>query len=60
MRIKNLRSAVLLRVGVILLTINILFEKYMNSIVSNFLCVVWWVAIWDTIELQLLDKYEDK
>lgn len=60
MGIKNLRSAVLLIVGVILLTINILFEKYMNSIVSNFLCVVWWVAIWDTIELQLLDKSEDK
>ena len=62
MNSQNIRSIVLLIFGVILLTINILADKYLNlnSIVSNFLCVVWWVAIWDTIEIQLLDKSENK
>lgn len=60
MMLQNRRSLILLVVGVILLTINIIFDKYLNSIVSNFLCVVWWVAIWDTIEMQTLDKSENK
>ncbi|MDO4996198.1 MAG: hypothetical protein Q4E69_03385 [Bacilli bacterium] len=62
MNSQNIRSIVLLIFGVILLTINILADKYLNlnSIVSNFLCVVWWVAIWDTIEIQMLDKSENK
>lgn len=62
MGLQNIRSLILLIVGVILLTINILADKYLNlnSIVSNFLCVVWWVAIWDTIEIQMLDKSENK
>ena len=31
----------------------------MWSILSNLLCVVWWVAIWDLIELQIFDKIEN-
>lgn len=58
--LQNRRSFVLLIVGIILLTMNILFERYMGSIASNFLCVVWWVAIWDMIEIQILDKGENR
>lgn len=60
MMLQNRRSFILLIIGVVLLVANILFEKYMGSIVSNFLCVVWWVAIWDMIEIQVLDKSENK
>lgn len=58
--LQNRRSLLLLVVGIILLSLNILFDKYIGSILSNFLSVVWWVAIWDTIEIQTLDKSENK
>ena len=58
--LQNRRSFILLIVGVVLLTMNIIFELYMGSIASNFLCVVWWVAIWDMIEIQILDKGENR
>ena len=58
--LQNRRSFILLIVGVVLLTMNIIFERYMGSIASNFLCVVWWVAIWDMIEIQILDKGENR
>ncbi|MBQ8131441.1 MAG: hypothetical protein IJ193_03030 [Bacilli bacterium] len=58
--LQNRRSFILLIVGVVLLTMNNIFELYMGSIASNFLCVVWWVAIWDMIEIQILDKGENR
>lgn len=58
--LQNRRSLLLLVVGIILLSLNILIDKYIGSILSNFLSVVWWVAIWDTIEIQTLDKSENK
>ena len=27
---------------------------------SNFICVVWWVAIWEMVELQFMDKTDLK
>lgn len=60
MYLANRRSIILGIVGVILLALNILLEKYVGSIVSNFLCVVWWVAIWDMIEIQTMDKSDNK
>ena len=58
--IANQRSKILAVVGIILLIINVLTEKYIGSVLSNFLSVVWWVAIWDMIELQILDNGETK
>lgn len=57
----NRRSIVLIAVGIILLVVNILVDKYIhNSFLSNFISVVWWVAIWDMVELQTLDRSENK
>ena len=57
----NRRSIILIVVGLLLLVLNILVDKYVkNSILSNFLCVVWWVAIWDMIEIQTIDRAESK
>ena len=60
MMLEDRRSIVFFIVGVILLVINIIFEQKMGSILSNFLCVVWWVAIWDLVEMQIMDKSEHK
>lgn len=59
-RSENKKSIILLIVGLLLLVINIITEKYVSSILSNFLCVVWWVAIWNVIEIQTMDKVESR
>ena len=56
----NRRSVILAFIGIVLLVVNILTDKYIGSILSNFMCVVWWVAIWDMIEIQTMDKSENK
>ncbi len=58
---QNKRSFILLFFGLVLLVLNFFLEKYkyIGTIVSNFMCVVWWVAIWNFIELQTLDKGEN-
>lgn len=56
----NKKSLLLLIIGLLLLVLNIFTEKYVSSITSNFLCVVWWVAIWNVIEIQTMDKVENK
>lgn len=58
--VANKKSAVLAIIGGILLIINVLTEKYLNSVISNILCVIWWLAIWDMLEIQLLDNGESK
>lgn len=52
----NTRSKMFALVGIILLIFNVLFEKYIFSVLSNFLNIVWWVAIWNMIELQLIEN----
>ena len=56
----NRRSNILAIAGIILLIVNILLDKYIGSILSNFLSVVWWVAIWDMIEMQTMDRSDNK
>jgi len=46
-------------VGMIILIINILTE-HISSIFSNFISVVWWVAIWDMIEILVIGNQEIK
>ena len=61
MNVKNRRSLILLIVGAIILTFYILLEKYSRSIVlTELFCIFWWVAIWNVIEIQTLDRREYK
>jgi len=52
-------ASVFLLVGIILLIINILTEDF-GKIWAEFLCVFWWVALWDTIEIIFLKNKEIK
>ena len=47
-------------VGLVLLIINILTEDILGAIYSNFISVVWWVAIWDMVEILVLDNQDIK
>ena len=60
--LEDRRSILMTVLGFIILFINILIDKYLGSwsVLSNFLCVVWWVALWDMIEIQTMDKVENK
>ena len=57
--INNRRALIFAIVGVLLLIVNILIEKF-GRIFSDFLCVVWWVAIWDMVEILVLGNQEIK
>ena len=57
--INNKRAAKFAIAGLILLIINVLSEHF-GIILSNFLSVVWWVAIWDMVEILILDNQEIK
>lgn len=52
----NSKSFIYGVVGVIILIINLLTEKLIGPVLSNFICVIWWVAIWEMAELQTMDK----
>ena len=56
----NAKSLVFGFVGFIILMLNLLTEKYIGAVLSNFICVVWWVAIWEMVELQTIKKTELK
>ena len=57
--VNNRRALIFTIVGVILLIINVLTEN-LGTIFSNFLSVVWWVAIWDMVEILFIDNQEIK
>ena len=57
--INNRRALIFAIVGIILLIVNILTES-LGEIFYNFLSVVWWVAIWDMIEILILNNQEIK
>lgn len=54
--IVNKKSLMFGLVGSLILMINLITEKYIGAVLSNFICVVWWVAIWEMVELQTIDK----
>jgi hypothetical protein len=56
----NARSCLFGLIGLIILIINIITEKYIGAVLSNFICVVWWVAIWEMVELQTIVKSDLK
>ena len=57
--INNKRAWWFAIVGMLLLIFNILTE-HISSIFSNFISVVWWVAIWDMVEILFIDNQEIK
>lgn len=52
----NTRSWIYGIVGIAILAFNLLTEKIIGEVLSNFICVVWWVAIWEMVELQTIEK----
>ena len=57
--INNRRALIFAIVGIALLIFNILVEKFVR-VFSDFLSVVWWVAIWDMVEILILENQEIK
>ena len=56
----NRRSFIYGLIGLLILVINLITEKYIGAVLSNFICVVWWVAIWEMVELQTIEKSDLK
>lgn len=56
----NTRSWVFGLIGLAILIFNIIFEQQLGEVLSNFVCVVWWVAIWEMVELQTIEKLDIK
>jgi len=56
----NIKSFIYGLIGSIILIINLLTEKYIGAVISNFICVIWWVAIWEMVELQTIEKTDLK
>ena len=54
----NRRSWIFGIIGLALLIFNIIFEAQLGEVLSNFVCVVWWVAIWEMVELQTMEKLD--
>ena len=55
------RKAIIYAVaGLIILAFNLLLDKYIGAVLSNFICVIWWVAIWDMAEMLTMEKPEWK
>ena len=54
----NRKALIFTIIGLLVLAINILTEKYIGPVISSFICVIWWVAIWDMVELLCFDKPE--
>jgi len=52
----NSKSFLYGTVGIVILIINLLTEKFIGPVISNFICVIWWVAIWEMAELQTMEK----
>ena len=59
-KIINNKSIIFGLIGLALLIFNIITEKMIGAVVSNFICVVWWVAIWEMVELQTIEKTDIK
>ena len=52
----NKRSVIYGLIGLLILVINLITEKYIGAVLSNFICFVWWVALWEMVELQTIEK----
>lgn len=57
--VNNKRALIFAVVGIVLLIVNILVEDF-GRLFADLLSVVWWVAIWDMVEILLLENQEIK
>ena len=57
--VNNRRALIFAIVGIVLLIIHILIEN-LGRLFADFLSVVWWVAIWDMVEILVLQNQEIK
>ena len=55
----NKRAFIFAIIGIFFLIVNMLIEN-LGRIFSDFLSVVWWVAIWDMVEILILENQEIK
>lgn len=55
--INHIKSAIMMIAGILLLVINILIEN-LSKFFDYFLTVVWWVAIWNMIEIEFGENAE--
>lgn len=55
----NKKAALLAAFGALFLILNILIDS-LGKFISDFVCLVWWVAIWDMIEIFLVENQEIK
>lgn len=52
----NSKSLIYGFLGLFILIMNLITEKWIGPVLSNFICVIWWVAIWEMVELQTIEK----
>ena len=57
--VNNKRALIFAIAGIFFLILNILLEN-VGRILADFICVVWWVALWDMIEILVLENREIK
>ena len=57
--VNNKRAMAFAVIGFIFLIVSILVES-LGRIFADFLCVVWWVAIWDMVEILIVENREIK
>ena len=55
----NKRALIFAAVGIIVLILHILVENF-GRVFAELLSVVWWVAIWDMVEILLMENQEIK
>ena len=57
--INNKRALMFAVIGIVLLIVHMFIEDF-GRLFADFLSVVWWVAIWDMVEILILENQEIK
>ncbi|MCR5186270.1 MAG: hypothetical protein K6D97_04045 [Clostridia bacterium] len=62
--VNNRQSMIMFLVGIVILILNVFLESYLTGVIGKifpyFVSVIWWVAIWDMIEIQFMENREIK
>jgi len=62
--VNNRQSMIMFLAGIAILILNVFLESYLTGIIGKifpyFVSVIWWVAIWDMIEIQFMENREIK
>lgn len=57
--VNNKKALLLATFGALFLMLNILIDS-LEKFISDFVCLVWWVAIWDMVEIFLVENQKIK